>query len=61
MKVEISFVTDIPQLGLDFIKSLPEDERTETLLRFLLNVSKYDKKTKLHSIRKQIKIDNEWV
>ena len=27
MKVEISFVTDIPQLGLDFIKSLPEDEK----------------------------------
>ena len=27
MKVVISFETDIPQLGLDFIKSLPEDEK----------------------------------
>ena len=27
MKVVISFETDIPQLGLYFIKSLPEDEK----------------------------------
>ena len=61
MKVEISFVTDIPQLGLDFIKSLPEDERTETVLRYLLNMKqKYDK-VELYSSKKMIQIDGEWV
>ena len=54
MKVVISFETDIPQLGLDFIKSLPEDERTETVLRYLLNMKqKYDE-VELYSYRKMI-------
>lgn len=61
MKVVISFETDIPQLGLDFIKSLPEDERTETVLRYLLNMKqKYDK-VELYSSKKMIQIDGEWV
>ena len=60
MKVVISFETDIPQLGLDFIKSLPEDERTETVLRYLLNMKqKYDE-VELYSYRKMIQIDGEW-
>ena len=61
MKVVISFETDIPQLGLDFIKSLPEDEKTETVLRYLLNMKqKYDE-VELYSYRKMIQIDGEWV
>lgn len=61
MKVVISFETDIPQLGLDFIKSLPEDERTETVLRYLLNMKqKYDE-VELYSYRKMIQIDGELV
>lgn len=61
MKVVISFETDIPQLGLDFIKSLPEDEKTETVLRYLLNMKqKYDE-VELYSYRKMIQIDGELV
>ena len=60
MKVVISFETDIPQLGLDFIKSLPEDEKAEVLWRFLLNMKqKYDE-VELYSSRKMIQIDREW-
>lgn len=61
MKVVISFETDIPQLGLDFIKSLPEDEKTETVLRYLSNMKqKYDE-VELYSYRKMIQIDGELV
>ena len=61
MKVVISFETDIPQLGLDFIKNLPKDERTEVVLKYLLNMKQKYNEVKLCSSRKMIQIDEEWV
>lgn len=61
MKVVISFETDIPQLGLDLIRNLPEDERTEIVLRYLLNMKQKYNEVELYSSRKMIQIDGEWV
>lgn len=61
MKVVISFETDIPQLGLDLIKNLPEDERTEAVLRYLLIMKQKHDSVELHSSRKMIQVCGEWV